>query len=1045
MTTAEHADRGPSDSESPTRAGWLAYFAGNPVGANLLMLLILIGGIAAGSRLVVEDYPQFDLRRVTVRVVSPGASPREVEEDIVRRIEESVIGLPGVDRVVSTSREGLGTIEIELTTFANEDQVLDDVQQAVDGLENFPPLGAEQPEVELVQLNLEAITLAVSSAVLDETDLRHAAEDVRRELLQLPSTSRVDLGGTRDREISIELSEEELRRHGLSLGGVAHTVRSVSLNLTSGELRTEAGGVVLHTIAKRTQGAEFADIPLLTHLDGTLVTLGDVATIRDAFVDGEVLAKVDGVPSVFVRVAHTEGRSVIGMADEVRDWRAGYEAPRDVDVAVWSDRARPLLRQLASLARVGILGVIFVFLLLVLVFDLRAALWITVGIPISFAGALVFFGPADLTLNVGTMLGLFLAIGLVVDDALVVGESIAAERELGKAPLEAAVAGIKAVVSPITVAAVTTVLAFAPFYFITEPRYAVVRVLLPVVFFVLAVSLLEAVFILPAHLGHAGRWSLWPLGAVQARVCAWLDELRDRTVVPAVSWSMRNIPITLLCAAMVVVVPVLLLRFEAVRVILTVALSSDSVDVELSMPAGTPFEATRAVAEEAAAAARTVNERMPGEPVGAVSVVVGRPMGWPLTGKSPTASHLAGVRAHLNERPLRRSSPAEVARAWEQALGPVPQLEKIEFRSAPLRVNPQVSYALKHADEEVLAQTAARMRSFMADIPGITQIADTLGAGKRHLRVELTPAGRSAGLTPLAVGQQLRANYQGVEVQRIQRGHEEIKVMVRYPPDRRASLRELDQERIHRLDGSEVPLSTVANLSESREQATRLRINGAQTVQMDAYVDSEVVTPEQARHEIEGELVPALLEAYPGLRIELAEGARETRDMLQLLVLLVPIVLIAMYVLMATFLRSYWKPLVAVVGFPIAFAGAVLGHWILGWDFNVMSLFGVIAIFGVVVNDALVLMDRYNTIRRENPMLPAIAAAAGAARHRFRAVFLTSATTVVGLSPLLYERTDELIFIVPFIVSMLGGMVLSGLFILFVLPSLVMIVEGREE
>ena len=1027
------------------RGGWIPYFASNPVAANLLMLLILVGGVAAGSRLAVENYPEFDLRTVAVRVVSPGASPREVEEDIVRRIEESVIGLPGVDRVVSTSREGLGTIEIELTTFANEDQVLDDVQQAVDGLENFPPLGAEQPEVELVQLNLEAITLAVSSAVLDETDLRHAAEDVRRELQQLSSTSRVDLSGTRDREISIELSEEELRRHGLSLGGVANTVRSVSLNLTSGELRTEAGGVVLHTVAKRTQGEEFAGIPLLTHLDGTIVTLGDVATIRDEFVDGEVRAKVDGVPSVFVRVAHTEGRSVIGIADEIRDWLVGYEAPRDVDIAVWSDRARPLLGQLASLSRAGILGVIFVFLLLLLVFDLRAAMWITVGIPISFAGALIFFGPANLTLNVGTMLGLFLTIGLVVDDALVVGESIAAERERGKAPLEAAVAGIKAVVSPITVAAVTTVLAFVPFYFITVPQYSLAGVLLPVVFFVLAVSLLEAVFILPAHLGHDSRWSLWPLSAVQARICAWLDELRDRTVVPAVSWSMRNIPIILLCAVAVVVVPVLLLQFEAVRVTFWGGFQSDSVDVELHMPAGTPFEATRAVAEEAAAAARTLNDRMPGEPVGAVTVVVGSPMGWPLRGNSATADHLAGVRVHLNERPLRRSSPADVERAWEQALGPVPQLEKIEFRSTLLRTEPEVAYALHHADEEVLAQAAARMRSFMADIPGITQIADNLGPGKRHLRIELTPAGRVAGLTPLAVGQQLRASYQGMEVQRIQRGQEEIKVMVRYPPDRRASLRELDQERIRRLDGAEVPLLTVANLSEDYEQATRLRINGAQTAQVEARIDAAAVTGDQARREIDGELVPALLEAYPGLRIEPAEGARATRDMLQLLVRLVPVVLIAMYVLMATFLRSYWKPLVAVVGFPIAFAGAVLGHWILGWDFNVMSLFGVIAIFGVVVNDALVLMDRYNTIRRENPMLPAIAAAAGAARHRFRAVFLTSATTVVGLSPLLYERTDELVFIVPFIVSMLGGLVLSGLFILFVLPSLVMLVEGREE
>ncbi len=863
MTPTAPVDPRPPEAAALPRADWIAYFAGNPVAANLLMLLILIGGFAAGSRLAVEDYPTFDLRTVTVRVVAPGASPREVEEDIVRRIEESVIGLQGVDRVVSTATEGLGTIEIELTPFARGDQVLDDVQRAVDSLENFPPPGAERPEVELVQLNLEVLTLAVSSAVLDETALRRAAENVRRELLQLPSASRVDLAGTRDREISIELSREALRRHDLSLGAVAHTVRSASLNLTSGELRTEAGGVVLHTVAKRTHGAEFAGIPLLTHMDGTFVTLGEVAAIRDTFVDGEVLARVDGVPAVFVRVAHTEGQSVIGMAGEIRAWLAGYEAPRHVAVTVWSDRSRPLLRQLASLTQAGIIGVVLVFLLLVLVFDLRAALWITVGIPIAFAGALVFFGPAHLTLNVGTMLGLFLTVGLVVDDALVVGESIAAERERGLAPLAAAVAGIKAVVSPITVAAVTTVLAFTPFYFITEPRYSVVRVLLPVVFFVLAVSLLEAIFILPAHLGHARRGSLWPLGAIQARVCAWLDALRDHTVVPAVSWSIRNIPIILCGAVVVVVVPLLLLRFEVVRVVLSTELQSDSVDMELYMPAGTPFATTRAVAEEAAAAAHTLNERMPGEPVGAVSIIVGHPMGWPLSGKIPTASHLAGVRIHLNERPLRRSSPGDVERAWRQALGSVPQLEKMEFRSTLLRTDPEVAYALQHADEEVLAQAAARMRAFMADIPGVTDIGDNLEPGKRHLRIELTPAGEAAGLTPLAVGQQLRASYHGVEVQRIQRGQEEIKVMVRYPPDRRASLWELAQERIRRLDGIEVPLSTVAHLVEDREQTTRLRINGAQTAQVEARADVAVVTPDQARAKIDGELLPALRAEYP--------------------------------------------------------------------------------------------------------------------------------------------------------------------------------------
>ncbi len=1033
-------------AQSAPGAGWIAYFAGNPVAANLLMVFFLVAGVVSGSRIVVENLPEIDLRTVMVTVHAPGSSPQEVEEDIVRRVEESVIGFQGVDRVVATAMEGVGRIDIEMTPFANADQVLDDVKQAVDGLENFPPLNAELPDVQLQQLNWEVMTLAVASDVLNEDGLRRAAEEVRLELLQLPGTSRVELFGTRDREIAIELNEEALRRHDLSLQEVANTVRRASLNLTFGELQTEAGGVVLHTIAKRTAGPEFAGISLITRPDGTHVTLGEVADIRDAFVDEEVVSRVDGVPAVLVRIALTQGQSVIGIANEIRDWLAGYQVPRDVTVSIWNDTSKIMRARFARLTQNGIVGVILVFLVLVLVFDLRAAVWMAIGIPFAFVGALIFFGPANLTMNLATLTALFVMIGLVVDDALVVGEGIAAERERGLGPLAASVAGVKAVVNPITVAAATTVLAFIPFFFVTHPRYQFVSAFPLVAFFVLVVSLIEAVFILPAHLGHAGRWSLWPLSTIQARTCAWIEEVRDRTVVPAVSWAVRNIRVTLAVGVVVMAIPLLLIRFEAVRVIIFTSQASDSVGVDLQMPVGTPFAATLAAAEKAAAAVHAVNEQLPGDSIRSVSVFVGHLAQRPLVGlEGPTGSHLAAVRAHLNEEPLRRSMPWEIARAWRQNLGSDARLERIDFWSETIRQSPNVAYALMHEDATVLEQASAEMRSFMADMPGIVEISDNLSPGKRHFQIELTPVGLAAGLTPAAIGRQLRAKFHGVEVQRIQRGDEEIKVMVRYPSERRTSLQELDGERIRGRGGAEIPLSSVAHVHESREPAIRTRINGTRAVLVTAFADTAVVTPNQARRTIDEDFLPALWEQYPDLRIERAAEVRDEQAMFRTLALLMPIVLIAMYALMAAFLRSYWKPLVAVAGFPISFSGAVLAHWILGWDFDVMSLFGVIAVFGVVVNDALVLLDRYNTIRRENPMLPAIAAAAAATRHRFRAIFLTSLTTVAGLSPLLYERRDDLLFIVPFIVSMLGGLILSGLFILFILPTLVMVVEGSQE
>ena len=1045
MDTTE-AER-PEHSNQVAKKGLIAYFAGNPVAANLLMLVFIVGGVVSGFQLAVQNYPELDLRSIGVTVRAPGSSSQEVEQDINRRVEESVIGLAGVERVVATATQDLGRIEIELATFADSAKVLRDVQNAVDSIENFPPLNAERPGVKLLQLDLEVMTLAVTSSQVGEDALRRAAEGVRSDLLELPSISQVRLEGTRDREISIELSEEELRRNDLSIAEIANTVQRASLNLTFGELRTDAGGVVLHTVGKRSVGEEFEAIPLITRLDGTIVTLGEVAEIHDSFVDQDVVSRVNGIPAVFVRVEATERQSVTDMAEDIRIWLASYEPPQDVAVSVWNDTAEPAVARQSGILRNGVMGAVLVFVLLVLVFDLRAALWITLGIPFSFVAALVFFEPANLTLNLGTMIALFLMIGLVVDDALVVGESIAAEREKGRSALDAAVAGVRAVASPITIGACTTILAFVPFLFVTATSYQLVNVFPYVALFVLSVSLVEAFLILPAHLSHEGRWSAGPLREIQARVGAWLDMVRERTVVPAVSWSVQHIRSTLVIGTALVVFSLVLVRTEAVRVIFLDEQVNlpDSLQVDLQLPFGTPFETTLAAAESVENAARATNEQLPGKSINGVSILVGNLRSSRSTGQDPSGSHLAAVRAHLNERPIRRVSPAEIERTWRAAIGDVSHLEKIQFQSSRIQTRPTVAYALKHDDSETLTNAASDLKDFLGTVSGVFQISDSLTAGKRHLQIGLTPVGEAAGLTPAAIGLQLRANFHGIEAQRIQRGHEEVKVMVRYPRERRRSLRELASERIRRVGGGEVPLSTVATLTEKRELATLTRIDGKRAGLVTARADVAVITPIQARRRVDQGFVPELLEKYPGLQVEAEGGVRDERATMETIGILVPVVLIAMYALMAAFLRSYWKPLVAAAGFPISFAGAVLGHWVLGWDLTAMSLFGIIAVFGVVVNDALVLLDRYNSIRLEFPMMPAIAAAATATRHRFRAVFLTSATTLLGLSPLLYERSDDLMFLVPFVVSMMGGIVLSGMFILFILPTLVMIAEGRDE
>ena len=480
------------------------------------------------------------------------------------------------------------------------------------------------------------------------------------------------LRGTRDREIAIELSEEDLRRNNLSFRQVSNAVRRASVNLTFGELRTEAGGVILHTVAKRRVGEDFEDIPVISRLDGTIVTLGDVAEIRDGFVDEDILSEVNGNPTVFVRIDAAERQSIVDIADQIRTLLAGYDAPQDIVVDIWNDRAQPALDRLSEIARNGVMGAILVFVCLVLVFDLRIATWITVGIPLSFVGALIFFAPAGMTLNMGTLFGFFLLIGIVVDDAVVVGESIAAERERGLNALDAAVSGARAMVGPITIGVCTTILGFLPFLFVTVGSYQIVGVFPYVAIFVLLVSLVEAFFILPSHLSHERRWSLSPLREIQHRVRAEIDRLRDGIVVPAVSWSVRHIVLTLALGVLVVFAALLLVRSEVVRVIMfdEDTNAADHVQANLHLPIGTPFEATVSAAEQFVDAARAINDQLEGTSIRSISVIVGNIASSRLLREErPNASHLASVKLHLNERPVRTATVAEIERAWRRNAG----------------------------------------------------------------------------------------------------------------------------------------------------------------------------------------------------------------------------------------------------------------------------------------------------------------------------------------------------------------------------------------
>ena len=1034
---------GGTGGDGNQKAGLIGYFARNHVAANVLMLLLLGGGLFAASQVAIERYPEYDPGTITVTVPYPGAAPAEVAEDITRRVEESIAGIVGVQRVVSSAAEGIGKVSVEMSTFADAADVLDAVKTAVERIENFPPPNAEQPEILRTEVLRHVLTLTVSAAHLDEDGLRREAEALRAAVLALPGVSVVSLQGARDREIGIELSEEALRRHGLTINAVASAVRQSSFNLSGGELRTDAGEVLIGTFAQRATADEFKNIVLVARPDGSVVTLDDVATLRDGFVEENLLNEQDGRAAVFVRIDAAVGQSTQAVGEEVKRFLAGYAPAPGTDVFLWQDENRLIFERLSIIARNAVIGAVLVFLALLAIFDLRIAFWIAMGIPIAFLGSILFFDASGMSINALTMFAFFIVAGLVVDDAVVVGESIARQRELGQRGVGAAIAGVRAVAGPVVVGALTTAVAFFALFPLDDALGQLFAAVSVVVALVLAVSLLEVFCILPAHLARDRPWSLSPLADWQRRTRSALDEFIHGKVVRAIAWAVRFPYLTLLAVAVSMAMAAALLATDVVRfTAFPESTGSERSQANLTMPIGTQFEVTAAAARHLAAAAHSADHDAGGTAVESVVVLVGQHRllaSYDGARRNPAGDHLATVEVKLNPAPLRTVSESDFRRLWRRAAGEIPGARTISFDAAAALFSTPVSHALLHDDEIVLAQAVADLKDAYHAVDAMREVHDSLAPGKRRYDIQLTEAGIAAGLTAAQVAGQLHSAFFGVEAQRIQRGHDEIRVMVRYPGERRRSLRDLLDERIVTPTGS-VPLATVARITETQDYAEVLRIDRQRAATLVGWFDAKVAGSRQVVGAIE-QVFPALLTRYPGLEIRKHGATRDNAATLATLAWSFPLALLVVYGLLASQLRSFAQPLLALASLPMVVFGAVVGHLVLGYDMTNASLFGIVAITGVAVNDTLILLDRYNRIRAADANLPAVAAIAAAARHRARAIVLTTVTTGLGLLPLLYDKSDINAFLVPMVISLGAGLVFASIGVLLLVPAVLIVAE----
>jgi len=1029
---------------APSAGRILEYFAANPVAANLMMAVFLIGGFVAASSITAQSFPTINLGTINITVPYPGATPSEVEEGITRRIEEAVIGIDGVKRVTSRAYENTGTVSIELKEFVDEIKVRDDVETAVERLADFPPERAEEPDIVRLETIGEVMTLVVSSD-LSDLELRRGAELVEQELLAIPSVSLVSLFGAKDYEISIEVREETLRNYDLSIGDVASAIKRSSLNLSSGEIRTNAGDLLLRTNNKRYRGAEFADVIIQALPDGSVIRLRDIAEIKDAFTEDKLIHQFNGKKSLFVKIQKSDAEDSLKIAKDIRARMAQYTPPPGIEIDIWEDATESVNNYLSIMTRNGVLGFALVFLFLVLMLDLRLATWVAMGVPISFFGAFLFFNFFGINFHVITLLALIIVLGIVVDDAVVVGESIIAEQERGLTGLDAAIAGITSVSAPVTIGVLTTIAAFAPLAFVAGFFSQFYQAVPIVVITVLVMSLVEAFLILPAHLSHGRDWSAWPLNTIQHFVSTQLAGFRDHQLIPMVRRALHFKKTTLAISAAFFVMAMSLIIFSVVRFEFLPSIEATRISASLAFPVGTPFDVTQAAATRLVEGAKRVNQRSGGQAFRSISMTVG---GQTSTGGGPfgggrvtVANHLASIQIQLNPEPIREVPAAKLEQLWREEVGPIPGVEKLNYVSQFFGNPSDIAFDLTHQDERTLEQAVDELKSAYKQMAGLFEVQDSNSPGKRQYDIELTPAGIAAGLTPSDVAIQLRRNFYGEEVHRIQRGREELRVMVRYPEEKRQSTRDLFNVRIRLADGTEAPLTQVAKVSESRSYSSIERVNGRRIVTVSTRVDRSVATPEAVKQDLSLGILRELKEKYIGLQINEAGFAQDQSESLASLARLSLLTVLIIFALLASLLRSYVQPLIILAGIPLGGAGAIVGHFILGYDLSLYSLFGVVALSGVVVNDSLILIDRYNKYMAEG-IHTVEEAIVLATERRFRPIFLTTATTSLGLMPLIFETSTTAQFMIPMAISLATGILFASLLILFIVPVLTVIGEN---
>ncbi|NPA28609.1 MAG: efflux RND transporter permease subunit, partial [Epsilonproteobacteria bacterium] len=1019
-----------------------AWMAAHPVAANLLMIVALIGGLLMMNHLRQEVYPDFEHDEVRVSVAYPGAGPEEIEKGVILPIEEAVAGVDGVKKVTATASEGRGTVNIEARKGYDLQLLQNDVQNAVNRIRTFPA-DIERPRVMMRSYERQTMALVLYGDV-DRLTLYRLAMRFKYRLLRHPEISKVDLYGLSALQYSIEIPEPVLRKYALSLEEVARKIGNDAMDLPAGSIKTVNQEILVRLHQRREVASSFRSIPILTTPEGSVIRLGDIARIRENFENEDYFALYNGKPALRIAVRNPQETSPIAISRivsrEVEDYNRIL--PESVRIQVASNQAAVFEERVKLLLKNSALGLLIVLAALSLFLEIRLAFWVMMGIPISFMGAFFLFPFLDVSISMVSLFAFIIALGIVVDDAIVVGENIYHYRERGYTPLAAAIRGAREMAVPVSFAILTNVVAFLPIYFIPGTTGKIFQVIPVVVITIFLISWIESLFILPAHLAEVKERVKNPLlravHRYQQRFSrAFRGWVRFR-FGPFLLFLLRYRYLMIAVAVTFLLVTIAFAMSGRMGMQIFPRTPSSYAQAIVKLPFGTPADVTRKVVKKIVKAAYTAQEK-----AGVKNYVRGI---YARIGREGT--HEGLIRVYLPPASIRDKtlSNADFVRLWRKEAGEVPGAELLQFSAyagGPGH-GAAISLEISHSDLRILKKASALIARELRKYPGLYDISDGFEEGKAQIDFTLKPAAYMMGFDARTIAREIRGAFYGAEAQRILVGNDEIKVLVKLPEKSRRSLETLYEMRLFTPDGKEVALMDLVRLKWDRAYTQILRVNGRRVVTVEANIRPRSRALE-IMNDLQAGFLPELTSRFPGLSYSFEGDQTEIRESFATLKTTFVMAIFAIYALLAIPFRSYMQPLIVMAGIPFGIIGAIWGHLLMGYSLSVVSLFGIVALSGIVVNDALILVDFANRRRKELPNATALKTVKEAAVQRFRPILLTTVTTFGGLVPMIFETSRQAKFLIPMAISLGFGVLFATFVTLLIVPALYLVVEDIKR